>query len=154
MNKFKSVIVLAAVLFASAISVSCSSDDDNPKDPSIVGTWLQTSGSSETIKNGTSEGVENDVVDADNFVRITFNSDGTFSDFSSNLYNGQLETSTDPGTYTTEGNILSFTYDGDPDIEMVTYSVTATQLIISGSDEETNNGDIFVYNYSTTFTRQ
>jgi len=151
MKTINKVLILTVVLFTGILFTSC--DDDN-EDSSIVGTWLQISGSSETIKNGVSEGVQKDDVDADNFTRITFNSDGTFSNFYSESYNGKVEASTDPGTYTIKGDILSSSYDGETKVYKNTFSLTDSQLVIYSTDENTYNGDVYTYKYTTTFARQ
>jgi len=151
MKTINKVLILTVVLFTGILFTSC--DDDN-EDSSIVGTWLQISGSSETIKNGVSEGVQKDVVDADNFTRITFNSDGTFSDFYSESYDGKVETSTDRGTYTIEGDILSGTYEGETKAYKNTFSLTDSQLVIYSTRENTNNGDVYIYKNTTTSVRQ
>ena len=152
MNKFKSVIVLAAVLFASAISVSCSSDDDSATKATIVGTWLETASSTETFVNNVSTGISTNTVDADNFLRFTFNANGTFSEFYSELLNGIVETSTDSGTYSVTGSTLTFTYDGDTDVEEIEFTLTNNQLVTIFTEEDTANDTRFVG--TTTFTRQ
>ncbi|WP_396591691.1 lipocalin family protein [Allomuricauda sp. R78024] len=112
-GKMKAIIPLAVVVFTTTLSTSCNSEEYVPP---IVGTWLQASSSTEEFTNNVSDGITTETIDADNFIRITFNADGTFSDFQSYSYtdNGDVivETSTDTGTYSTFGNLLSI-YDGD-----------------------------------------
>ena len=159
LKKLKSLLVLTAVLLTSIVFTSCNSDDD--KDASIVGTWLQVSGSSETLRNGESISEYTDVVDADNYSKITFNADGTFSELYSESYDGQVETSTDTGVYTISGNTISVTYDYENEEEneyddntVLTFEVSSTQLIVSYLEEYTNNDDEYVYKGSTTFVRE
>lgn len=154
-RKMKTIILL--VVFATILSTSCKSDDDGGE-PSIVGTWLEASSSTEEFTNNVSDGITTETIDADNFIRITFNADGTFSDFSSYSYtvNGEviIETSTDSGTYSVSGNVLSFTYDGDTDTETVEFTLSATQLSFDYVEEFTENGDQKRYVTTSTYNRQ
>lgn len=133
------MIPLAVVVFATTLSTSCSEEYVSP----VVGTWLQTSSSTEEFTNNVSDGITSDTFDADNVFRITFNADGTFNDFSSYSYtdNGDVivETSTDSGTYSTFGNLLTVTYDGDT--ETAEFTLSGTHLGIVHIEEFTENGD-------------
>lgn len=156
LRKMKTVIILTAVLLTGALFASCNSDDDGGSEPSIVGAWLETSRSTEEFTNNVSEGTTTGTVDAENFTRLTFNADGTFSDFSSESVNGAVETSTDPGTYTVNGNILSITYDGDTDVETIEFTVSATQFIFDFVEEytESGSGDQKRFVTTSTYNRQ
>jgi len=114
LKNLKSVIILSVVCLTVLAFTSCSDDDDNNNVNPLVGVWLQVSSSTETFSNGESQGVNNDVVDENNFIRITFNADGTFTEFYSDDFSGTVETETDGGTYTTSGNTITVEYnDGE-----------------------------------------
>ena len=155
MKTMKKTMILTAVLFVSTFFISCSNDDDKNdggSEPSIVGTWLEASRSTEEFTNNVSEDTTNETVDAENFTRLTFNADGTFSEFSSESANGTVETSTDSGKYTVNGNILSITYDGDTDVEMIEFTVSAKQFIFDFVEEYTENGSGDQKRFVTTST--
>ncbi len=139
-RKMKAMIPLAVVVFATTLSTSCNSEEDLLP---IVGTWLQVSSSTEEFTNNVSDGITTETIDADNFIRITFNADGTFSEFKSysSTVRGEVivETSTDTGTYSTFGNLLSVTYDGDT--ETAEFTLSGTHLGIVYVEELTQNGD-------------
>lgn len=151
----KKNMILTALLIVITLFTSCSNDDDNNQEITIIGKWLEISVTGELIKNGISEGVEDEeVIDENNFARITFNDDGTFLIFYSNDYSGVVETDTLPGTYTIEDNIISFFYNGDQqDSEIDTFSLIGNQLIITLTDEYISNGNEYVYKEVRTFTR-
>ena len=152
----KKNIILTVLLIVGTLFTSCSNDDDNNnQETSIIGTWLEISVTGEFIRNSISGGVESEeVIDENNFSRITFNDDGTFLIFYSNDYNGEVETDTLPGTYTIEDNIISFFYRGNQlDSEVDTFSLIDNQLIITLTEEYMSNGDTIVYKEIRTFTR-
>ena len=150
MSKMKTTktMILTVLIAASALLTSCSKDDDN--DPSIVGTWLQTEGTSENFLNGVSQGVENDVIDANNYWKITINADGTFSE----IYVEDGDSYEDSGTYTVVGNQASFTYEGDTGPDDTPFVLTNNKLVYSFIEEYTSGADTYLHKYSTTFTRQ
>ncbi|UII76428.1 lipocalin family protein [Flagellimonas sp. HMM57] len=142
LRKMKAIILVAVMVFAATLSTSCNSEEDLLP---LVGTWLQSSSSTEEFTNNVSDGITTDTFDADNVFKITFNTDGTFSDFSSYSYtdNGDVivETSSDAGTYSVIGNLLSVTYDGETDTETAEFTLSKTRLGIVHVEEFTENGD-------------
>ena len=160
LSKMKSVIVLATVLLTTSLFTSCSSDDDatTADAPSIVGVWLSTSGSSEEFTNDVSGGVTVETYDDDNFSKITFNADNTYDVNTKSTYedNGEIvvETYTDQGTYVITDSTLSLT-DDELDTYDLEFSLSATQLIIVETDEETTSDNDVIKDVDTTiFTRQ
>ncbi len=133
---------MAVVVFATTLSTSCNSEEYVPP---VVGTWLQASSSTEEFTNNVSDGITTETIDADNVFRITFNADGTFSNSSSYSYtdNGDVivKKSTDSGTYSTFGNLLSVTYDGETDTETAEFTLSGTHLGIVYIEEFAENGD-------------
>ncbi len=149
--KTSKTMILTVLIAASALLTSCSKDDDN-NDSSIVGTWLQTAGTKEHFVNGTSEGVVNEVIDANYYWKITINADGTFTE----IYAEEgSEAKEDYGTYTMDGNTLSLTYNGDsgpdPDDSFILDNNTITY---SFTEEYMDNGNNIKYKYTAIFTRQ
>lgn len=162
MNKLKTmktVIILATVLMSSLLTTSCGSDDDGGDESSIVGTWLSTSETFEDIVDGVSQGVENSTIDENNFTRITFNADGTFTSFFSESFmqDGELiiESDTDSGTYVVndENSAISFENDSDDDSDddsMIEFELTSNELTFIFTDTEGNT----VFVDTLTFERQ
>ena len=149
----KKNMILTALLVVGTLFTSCSNDDIN-QETSIIGTWLEISVTGEFIKNSISEGVEREeVIDENNFSRITFNDDDTFLIFYSDDFNGEVETSTLSGTYTIEDNIISFFYVDQQGSEIDTFSLIDNKLIITLTEEYMSNGDEIVYREIRTFTR-
>ncbi|BFP39446.1 hypothetical protein FGF1_02910 [Flavobacteriaceae bacterium GF1] len=148
------MIPLTVEAFATTLPTSCNSDDQGP---SIVGTWLQASGTTEEFTNNVSDGMATDTIDANNFIRITFYADGTFDDLKSYSYteNGDVivETSTDVGTYSVSGNLLSVAYDGEG-TQTVEFTLSGTQLGIAHVEEFTENGNQKRLVILTTYHRQ
>ena len=150
----KAMTPLEVEAFATTLPTSCNSDGEGP---SIVGTWLQASGATEEFTNHVSDGIATDIIDANNFIRITFNADGTFDDLKSYSYteNGDVivGTSTDVGTYSVNGNLLSVAYDGE-DTQTVEFTLNGTRLTIAHIEEFTENGDQKRLVILTTYNRQ
>lgn len=158
MNNIKTVIVLATLVFSSLLTMSCSSDDDN-QDP-IVGTWLQVSELDELFLNDVPDGTFNQVVDANNFIRVTFNADGTFTELYSESFilNGQevVETEAYSGTYTISGSTLTWIEEGYPDdpyIREFTLNGDTLSLIFTEGYTDQNN-DVRRYVTTETYSRQ
>lgn len=140
LNKLKTVIIMTTVMLTGMLSISCNKDDDGSGEPSIVGTWLLTSGVNETFRDNVSEGRTNETIDADNFTRVTLNADGTFTEFYSESYNGEVKTTTDKGTYVTDGNKLSVTYEGGDEADSVEFTLTETELTTVFEEKFMGNG--------------
>ncbi|MEC3908202.1 lipocalin family protein [Tamlana sp. 2201CG12-4] len=150
LRKMKTVILLIAVVFATTLSTSCKNDDDG-SEPSIVGTWFIESGASEHFINGTSQGIENDVVDANNYWELTFKTDGTFTDIY--VEDGMSEENT--GTYTVDGNTISLIYSGEPEpFPDDSYSLNSNELTYSNVEESMSGTDNIKYVHMVTFKKQ
>ena len=153
-RKKGAMIPLTVEAFATTLPTSCNSDGEGL---SIVGTWLQASGATEEFTNNVSDGIATDTIDANNFIRITFYADGTFDDLKSYSYteNGDVivETSTDVGTYSVSGNLLSVAYDGEG-TQTVEFTLSGTQLGIAHIEEFTENGNQKRLVILTTYHRQ
>jgi major membrane immunogen (membrane-anchored lipoprotein) len=147
--KTTKTMILTVLIAVSSLLTSCSKDDDNA--PSIVGTWLETSSSTEIIKNGVSQGVEEGTVDANNYQKLTFNADGTFS----SIYVEDGENDEESGTYTIDGNSISVIYEGeteaDPDESFV---LSGNQFVYGYEEGDTIGPDTYLYKYSSTFIKQ
>ncbi len=152
----KAMILLTVVMFATS-SKSNNMEHHCCNGPSIVGTWLEASSSTEVFTNNVSDGTITETVDAGNFIRITFNADGTFSELQSYSYsdNGDLvvQTSTDIGTYSISGNLLSVIYDGD-DAGTIEFTLGETKLVIKYVEEFTENCNQKRLVTTATYNRQ
>ncbi|UOY05807.1 lipocalin family protein [Muricauda sp. SCSIO 64092] len=153
------MIPLTLVLFATLYkSYGNNIEHDCCNKPSIVGTWLEASSSTEVFTNNVSDGTITETVDAGNFIRITFNADGTFSDLQSYSYteNGDVvvKTSTDVGTYSINGNMLFIVYDGETDTGTVEFTLRGAQLVIEYVEEFTENGNQMRLVTKATYNRQ
>ncbi|WP_396591681.1 lipocalin family protein [Allomuricauda sp. R78024] len=153
----KIMILLTVVMFATS-SKSNNMEHHRCKEPSIVGTWLEASSSTEVFTNNVSDDTITETVDAGNFIRITFHADGTFSDLQSYSYSDNrdlvVQTSTDIGTYSISGKILSVTYDGKTDADTIEFTLSGTQLVIEYVEEFTENGDQKRLVTTATYNRQ
>ena len=156
LNKLKTVIIMITAMLTVMLSSSCKKDDDGSGEPSIVGTWLQTSGVNETFRDNVSEGRTNETINSDNFTRVTFNEDGNFDSFYSDYYNGEVETWTDKGSYVIDGNKLTVTVEGGEEDEVVTmeFTVTDTELTTVYKDEYTFGGAEIRYIETIVYARQ
>ena len=152
-SKLRTTIILAVVLIV-GVFTSCNNDDDNA--PSIVGVWLETSSTTEEFINDVSNGIMDETIaDTENFTRLTFNADGTFTNFFSESFNGTVSTSTETGTYTVSDNILSVTYDGETEVEEAEFTLTDTESrFIFEEEYTTTNGDQRRLVITQVFTRQ
>jgi len=145
MNRIKSVINLTALVLVGLVSSSCSSDD-NGNQATIVGTWLQVSSTSENFKNDISTSTMTNTIDADNFTKVTFNSDGTLSELdSTSTISGEIrtiETNTYTGTYSISENTLSASYTDKNYASEVPFTLSGDVLTLintsSYSDSENN----------------
>lgn len=159
MNNLTKLMIITAVIFTASLFTSCSSDDDAPAEPSIVGEWNATTSTFESIINGESQGIEETTHDEDDIERVTFNSNNTFELYTYEvitLSNGEeiIEESTDPGTYSIDGNLISISFDGEVEIANALFTVTASTLVITATDEFDSNGDELTEITITTFIRQ
>lgn len=159
LRKMKTVIIVTIIMLTGALTTSCGSDDDGGNEASIVGTWLLTSDTSENFVDGVSQGVTEETVNDDSFVRITFNLDGTYTQLYSESYmnNGMVVVATDTenGTYTISGGTLTINYsddDGTEYTDILDFTLTTNQLITVYTEENTVNNTTDIY--TATFTRQ
>lgn len=134
------------LLLASALIISCSSDDGESDGSSIVGTW-------DAIEFNMGEAVDlnDDGTASDNLLdeldcfasTVTFTADGGYSTATTGIYFEASESSffitcdgveTTSGTYTLDGNTL-VTIDEDGEVES-TVTVTKDRLVVTGEDED------------------
>ncbi len=130
----KVIYLFVSVLFAGATFVSCSSDDNNGgSSSSIVGSWEfyqegYSIGSQEVVLGDYehTEGCSKDY--------IQFRADGTATDHY--FYGTTCEEETDDAAYTTSGNNITVTYQGDEGEEVVsgTYEINSNILTIRLSE--------------------
>lgn len=151
MNKMKTTkaIILTALVVIGTLFTSCSKDDNEI--PSIVGSWKITSNISEQFKDGVSQGIESNSIDANNYSIVTFKNDGTFSYFEVSSNDGS---STDPGTFTIKDNVLYIKYDGETDIDSSPFTLTNDTLVLTFIEEFTSGGIAFKYLINITLSRQ
>ncbi len=103
------------MIFAVALSVSCSSDDDSSSDTSdLVGSW-ETS--------NMQEGIEYNIT-------ITFNVNNSGTTLMTSTLDGFTKTESDAFTWSTDGNKLTINSD------VGTYSISGNKLTIKSSDGE------------------
>ena len=147
---------LYSLLLVFTLLFSCPSDDDAPQ--AIVGDWILVTSNVTEFINGTQDYYEDVVVDQDNYSRLSFLADGTYIEFNSYTYidiNGNIVvgTETDSGTYNTNGNVLSISYDNDPVFFDIEYSISGNQLDTFYFEEDVFNGDVFREEYRASFVR-
>lgn len=151
MEKFKSLktIFLAVLIVLGSASFTSCSDDDDDTDP-IVGTWKLTGDITEFYIDGdlTTTYDEGDSIDEDNYYKYTFKSNGTV--IFTEVYEGSAEDYS--GTYTTNGNVLTLTGDGDS--EEYTFSISDSTLNLVFTENYTTNGVEYTYVYTQTYTKQ
>jgi len=118
MLKIKTLLfALVLVSFA-----SCSSDDDNMGDDgnsALIGTWAMAESGG---------GIEISVT-------ATFNTNSSGTIVSVITFDGTPETDTQSFTWSTDGNKLTLTFDGET--EILTYSIAGDVLTITDQDGDT-----------------
>ena len=128
----KKTMILTAVLFVSTFFMSCSSDDDAPKD-TIIGKWQ--------LEQRFTDNVEITLSDCIKESTMEFKVDNIFIDIEKFVkQNEPCSFSTSPGTWEYNGdNALKFSYDDDEtDIYNATYSFVNGELnFILADDIET-----------------
>ena len=105
------------MIFAVALSVSCSSDDDSSSDTStnaLIGIW-------ETLD--VQDGIEYNIT-------ITFNPNNTGTTIMTSTVDGFTKTESEGFTWSTDGNKLTINSD------VGTYSISGNKLTIKSSDGE------------------
>lgn len=129
--------------------ISCSSDDDNGGQATVIGKWRESKSTEKSYVDG--EFVETEVTEttANDYFEIEFKADGTFTEFYSETYlsNGDsgeeiVETSTDGGTYEIKGDKIIFKYqpysDGSEGGTFeAQFSVSASSLTVISIFQET-----------------
>ncbi|NRT16451.1 hypothetical protein HNP99_002818 [Flavobacterium sp. 28A] len=152
MKTFKTTksIILTALMVVGTLFTSCSSDDN---DASIVGVWKRTTTVSETFKAGVSQSKTTYVSDAENYSKITFNADGTYSEYE---ISSNDSPSTDPGTYTFTSDVLTLKYDGEDTVfEKFPYTLSNNNLVLIYTEDYESEGGVAAKNVTTTtYTRQ
>lgn len=111
-----SALGLAFMMITVMMITSCDKKEDETVDP-IVGTWEIT----ETIEGFSM------------VITITFNADKTGFSKSEYGYEGEMETESESFTYSTNGNKLTVTVDGDASV--VTYSIIGNELTVIDEEE-------------------
>ncbi len=115
----KNIKYLFVLVFAAMLSVSCNSDDDSAGNSSdLLGTWGATE---------VEEGMEFKM-------EVTFNANKSGNMMMKFTFEGESFTENDNFTWSTSGNKLTITIDGDS--ETVTYSVSGNKLSITDADGE------------------
>ncbi len=105
------------MIFAVALSISCSSDDDSTSDPStnaLIGIW-------ETLD--VQDGIEYNIT-------ITFNPNNTGTTIMTSTVDGFTKTESNAFTWSTDGNKLTINSD------VGTYSISGNTLTMSSAGED------------------
>lgn len=107
------------MIFAVALSVSCSSDDDSSSNSSdLVGIW-ETSDMQESIEYS---------------ITVTFNVNNSGNILMVSSLDGFTKTESNDFTWSTDGNKLTINSDGEADVS--TYSISGNKLTINSEGEE------------------
>ncbi|MBD5316004.1 MAG: lipocalin family protein [Bacteroides sp.] len=127
----KTFRVFSMIMFVMLMTVcfsACSSDDDDDKNPSIVGTWYTET----TCEIGTEyENIQ--------YTELIFKKDGTVTGYWKYTYkNGKIEIETNKGRYEVIKDTLCIWLDGEDD-------VWTTTISISGNKMTTTEGDRIVW---------
>src|SRR5690606_15200702 len=142
MKKVMFLVMVAVLPF-----ISCSNDDDNGGQATVIGKWRESKSTEKSFENG--EYVDTKVTETTTkeYFELDFKADGTFTEFVSEVYlsNGDsgeeiVETSTSGGIYELKGDIIIITYPPNEDGEEaevleMPYSVSANTLTIISVDE-------------------
>jgi hypothetical protein len=130
MKKISTLLFASVAIFATVQLTSCKKDKNNDS-ATLVGTWQSQTYSYKTTVGGV---VTEDTTEAFTTSKITFNSDKTYVTV-------DLEDSTngDKGTYSTDGGKL-YIASNDGSKDTTNYTVTSTQLTVSGSNTYTYGG--------------
>ena len=113
----KNIKYLFVMIFAVALSVSCSSDDDSTSDPStnaLIGSW-------ETVD--VQEGIEYDFT-------ITFNPNNTGTSIMTSTVDGFTKTETNAFTWSTDGNKITINNN------VGTYSISGSTLTMTSEGKD------------------
>ncbi|NHF58402.1 hypothetical protein FK220_003565 [Flavobacteriaceae bacterium TP-CH-4] len=138
---------LFTLLLSVSLLVSCSSDEDETGTPSIVGEWDATSFTTSLSfdLNGDGQSSNDIIQELDCYTStLTFNEDGTFTSFTSDItlepvgdgtFLGDCEVApTVSGTYTLSNAALT-TVTGDQTIESQV-QIGNTEMILRGQDQD------------------
>lgn len=111
----KNIKYLFVMIFAVALSVSCSSDDDSSSTDTsdLIGSW---------VTSNMQEGIEYDI-------KITFNVNNSGTTLLTSTLDGFTKTESEAFTWSTNGNKL--TMNG----EVGTYSISENKLTINADGE-------------------
>ena len=148
MRTIKSFILSFLLIASVTLFNSCNDDDDNggSAEDSIVGAFLSTSRVTEIFRNDALEETQEEIFDENNFIRVTFNADNTFSSFTSEEFGGEIDTFTITGTYFVNEGVISITEDNDEDTDDDTdfdFILNGGVLTLILEDTEEFNGDVF-----------
>lgn len=106
------------MIFAVALSVSCSSDDDSSSNSGdLIGSW-------EALDM--QEGIEYSIT-------VTFNANKSGNVLMISTFQGFTKTESDDFTWSTNGNKLTINIDGEADVS--TYSISGNKLTINSEGE-------------------
>ena len=158
LEKSEPIIVMPLVVKGS-LSASFESDEDTIDSQHIlVGVWLQTADITEEFMNNVSIEKIEQHFDINNFTKLTFNEDGTFTDFCSDtrMQNGSeiISTSIESGSYTIAGTALSVIYKGNLDAEQVDFILKDDQLAFTFIDETFEDGEAIKIVTTSIYNRQ
>ena len=110
----KNIKYLFVLIFAVALSVSCSSDDDSSSNSSdLVGSWETTD---------VQEGIDYNIT-------ATFNVNNSGNLTSVSTFDGFTKTESDDFTWSTDRNKLTINSDGETDV--LTYSISGNKLTMT-----------------------
>jgi len=115
MNKLKTVLILATVLFTTSLFTSCKSDDDDQD--TIIGKWQLE----QVFENEVEQSISDD---CEKNSTLEFKTNNTFINIENYIEMGSCESSTGPGTWEYNGETaLKIMYDGE-DTEVVDLAFT------------------------------
>ena len=153
MNTLKTskITILTLLVVLGTLFTSCSKDDkeevkEEVKEPSIIGTWLETSIKEDVYINGTLTDTSIENLTLEYASTLTIKSDNTFE----MSYTEDDQVITFKGTYSINGNKLSSTLDGKTFI--AEFNVNELNIIFEYT--ETVNGIQVRYVVTGTYSRQ
>lgn len=95
--------MMLGIMFLTTSFSACSSDDDDDKNPSIVGTWY-----TESVYDAGTE------YECNSYFEITYKKDGTATWYGKDTYkDGSVDTETDRGRYEVIKDVLNIWWDSE-----------------------------------------
>lgn len=145
-------VMYVCLMVAMMPFVSCDKDDDEVA--TIVGEWTQSHYVFERFEEGVSVSTKTVVMEDGEIEDFTFESDGTYSFYFKEFYNGVADEETSTGTYILEGDKIILSDSEEDGTFEWGYSLVEGQLIFTDFEEYVDNDVNKKTTWVTTFIRK